>query len=385
MALENTSQANSAASRPIRICWIIPTLDQGGAEKQLVTLAQSIDRERFDPYVITLTRSGHYLAELQASRIPVIEINKRGKFDPFALRRLRSSLQVINPDIVHTWIFAANAYGRYAALKNKVPIIFGGERCVDPWKSAYQLIIDRYLARHTTGILTNSSAIRDFYVRKGLPASSFTIVHNGIATARTSSIRRSEALSRLNLPENTKIVASVGRLWPQKGYKDLIWAAGMLNVVRPEYQYVIFGEGDLLHRLEQYRDDTGAVDAIKFAGHRNDMADLLPHVDLFWNGSLYEGQSNSIMEAMQAGVPVLASDIPGNRDLVVHDNCGFLYPIGAADQLLKLSTRLIEEPDLRERLTSNARAKIANDFSVEQMVRKHQEIYESAIRSVARN
>ena len=358
-----------------KICWIIPTLDQGGAEKQLVTLACHIDRGRFEPHVITLTRSGAYQNELEQAGVPLSHINKSGKFDPLALMRLQKLLRKIKPDVVHTWLFAANVYGRFAALRTGVPTVFGGERCVDPWKRTWELMIDRYLAKRTTGILTNSGGVRDFYVSKGVAAEKFTIIPNGIAPRKPSSLTREQALKRLSLPADTILIGSIGRLWLQKGYKELIWAAGMFTVVEPRCRYVIFGDGPLQASLEHFRDDTGAHKTISFAGHRDDMQDLLPHFDMFWNGSLYEGQSNSIMEAMQAGVPVLASDIAGNRDLITHDQTGFLFPVAAADQLSKLAMRLLKEPELRQRLTANAQARIAKDFSIEQMVQRHQQIY----------
>jgi glycosyltransferase involved in cell wall biosynthesis len=366
---------NSPQSKRCKLALIIPTLDQGGAEKQLVLLAEHLERSRFDVVVITVTRSGHYLGRLQQAGIPVIEINKRSKFDPLAIHRLTKCLKSIQPDIVHTWIFAANAYGRYAAIKAKVPVIIGGERCVDPWKRGWQLLIDKYLAKRSKAIVCNSSGIRDFYSTKGLHADQFQIIHNGIEPRAASSIDRVEALKRLSLPSDAKIIASVGRLWHQKGYKDLVWAASMLNMVHKNYHFVIFGDGPQRDILEQHRNDIGAVHTVHFAGHRNDISELMPHFDLFWNGSLYEGQSNSILEAMQAGVPVVASDISGNRDLVQHEQTGMLYPVVAVDQLNRHSTRFIEDAALSERVTSAAKQRIATEFSVERMVQAHESLY----------
>ena len=164
----------------LRLCWIIPTLDEGGAEKQLCLLAKGIDREIFEPLVITLTRSGPRLAELQNHGIPVVEIKKRGKFDPLAYFRLVKAIRNFAPHLVHTWLFAANSYGRMAALHARVPIIFGGERCVDPWKGLGHSIIDRNLAKCTTGIICNSSSIADFYASRGIDRLRFHIIPNGV-------------------------------------------------------------------------------------------------------------------------------------------------------------------------------------------------------------
>ncbi len=265
---------------------------------------------KFEPHVVTLTRSGEYKSVLEQHQIPVHEVNKRGKFDPFAFRRLLTIFEKIRPQIVHTWLFAANAYGRYAAIKKRVPVVIAGERCVDPWKRGWQFLIDRYLSRSSSGILTNSSGIRDFYASKGIRPDLFHVIPNGIDPTITSKITREEALRRLQLPGDARIIGSVGRLWPQKGYKDLVWTAGIMSVVRRDFYYVVIGDGPQRSMLEHFRDSTGNREWTRLVGERDDVQDLLPHFDIYWNGSLYEGQSNSIMEAMRAKVPVIASNIP---------------------------------------------------------------------------
>lgn len=370
---------NKTGSEKIRICWIIPTLDQGGAEKQLCLLAQGIDRDVFEPLVITLTRSGPRLEELQAANCPVVHINKRGKFDVGALGRLVKAIKSFKPHIVHTWIFAANSYGRLAALRAKVPVIFGGERCVDPWKKTYHHWIDRYLTKRTTGIITNSSAISDFYVSHGHDRSKFHVIHNGIPAREPSTISRSEAAKRMGLDPNRRWIGAIGRLWQQKNYKDMIWAAEMLRVRYDSTTFVIIGDGPERQRLEHYCDQVRAAQQVKFLGHRQDADQLLPHFDLFWNASLYEGQSNSILEAMQAGIPVIASNIAGTRDLIEHEKTGLLFPVGDVGELMKTSARLLDDPKLRLSLLEAAKKSIESNFSVENMVTKHEDLYKSAL------
>src|SRR5262245_27857652 len=154
----------------IRLLHIIPTLVRGGAEKQLTLLAAGLPRDQFDVHVAVLTHSGPLEATLHHAGVPVTLIGKHWKFDPLSYWRLRKLMKTLRPDIVHTWLFAANAYGRQAAYSAGVPHIVAGERCVDPWKSAWQLAIDRALARCTERIVTNSTGVKDFYAGRGLPA-----------------------------------------------------------------------------------------------------------------------------------------------------------------------------------------------------------------------
>ncbi len=358
-----------------KICWIIPTLDEGGAEKQLCLLAQGIDRNRFEPLVITLTRSGPRRSSLDKANVPVVEINKRGKFDLAAWFRLTSAIKKFSPHVVHTWIFAANSYGRAAALRCKVPVIYGGERCVDPWKTAAHGWVDRFLAKRTTGIITNSQGVVDFYSQRGIAACRFVIIPNGVAATEASAISREEACQRMGLDSNRFLIGTVGRLWSQKGHKDMIWSGEMVRVLHENTTLVIIGDGPDRERLEHYRDQVKAAREVRFIGHRSDAAQLLPHFDLYWNASHYEGQSNSILEAMLAGVPVIATDIAGNRDLVQHDQTGLLFPVADVGALMKLTTRLIESKEWRQRLADNALDRVTHEFNVAKMIARHEELY----------
>jgi glycosyltransferase involved in cell wall biosynthesis len=358
------------------LCLIIPTLDNGGAEKQLCLLATGLDRARFEPHVITLTRDGPRRTMLDQAGVPVVSIGKRSKFDPTAIFRLTNALSRLRPDIVHTWIFAANSYGRLAALWAKVPVILGGERSVDPWKRWHHFWIDRRLAGRTAGIITNSSGVQEFYHRHRIDRDRFFVIPNGVERPAAPRVNRQEVMLRLGLSPDTILFGSVGRLWPQKGYKDLIWVAEMVQLVHPRAHFAIVGDGPLRKRLEQYCDQLGAAKALRFYGERQDVADLLPHLHVYVNGSLYEGQSNAILEAMSAGVPVVASDIPGNRDLVIHGQTGFLCGVGDVYAFIQALDRLLKDDELRQRMGAAGQERITEHFSIPTMVARHMDLYE---------
>lgn len=359
----------------LKVCHIIPTLDQGGAEKQMVLLASHLDRQRFDVHVMLLTRSGPRERELEQAGIPIHFIGKRGKFDPTAYWRVCRQLRQLSPHIVHTWLFAANSYGRLAARRAKVPVIVGGERCVDSWKRWWQFAIDRRLAKISQTIVTNTPAVPDFYNRHGIPASSFTVIPNAVLPSTTPALTREELCQRLGIKPRGKIVGAVGRLWKQKGYRDLIWAAELLHVAYGDVLLVIIGDGPDREQLQHYRDLAGARDSVRFVGHRRDAAELMSGFDVLWNGSLYEGQSNTILEAMSRGVPVVATDIPGNRDLIEHDLSGLLYPVGDVGSLTRHTNRLLLDDDYHRSLSAGALARVAQQFTLAKMVSAHEQLY----------
>ncbi len=364
-----------------RILEIIPTLDRAGAEKQLTLLAARLPRDEFDVHVCALTRVGPLAAELQKAGVPVTLIDKRWKLDPRAFWRLRQFIGRLQPDLIHTWIFAANSYGRAAGWAAGVKCLVAGERCVDPWKGRRDLAIDRYLARPTARIVANSTAVRDFYVRHGLPAEKFVVIANGILPPEPATTPREALLAELELPADARLIGMVGRLWPQKRVKDAIWAADLLKKVRRDFHVLVIGDGPHRDRLRQYRDQVRIRDHVHFLGHREDVARIMPHFDVFWSTSGYEGQSNSIMEAMARGVPVVATDIPGTRDLVVDGQTGLLVPTAGPASVLrranfaKFTNRLFDDGELARRLGQAGRRRMREDFSVEKMVRRHAALY----------
>ncbi|MEZ6088182.1 MAG: glycosyltransferase [Pirellulaceae bacterium] len=363
-----------------RICHIIPTLVRGGAEKQLTLLATGLPRDRFDVHVVVLTHDGPLRKTLDEAEIPVTVVGKRFKADPSAYFRLKRTLKQLQPDLVHTWIFAANCYGRVAARRAGVPRVVAGERCVDSWKTARHFMIDRYLAQRCDAIVTNSTGVRDFYDAHGVPADRFRIIPNGIRPRQPSPLTREAMCQRLGIDPKRRLIVAIGRLWPQKRYRDLIWASQLLQSARDETTFVIIGDGPQMGELQRFRDSVTTGQGCAFAGPRDDVADLLPLFDLFWMASGYEGQSNALLEAMQAGLPVVASDIPGNRDLITDGVTGRLVPVGDSAEFAKLAYQLLfTETETARKLGEAARQRIATDFTVQQMVDRHVQLYDELL------
>ncbi|PHQ34528.1 glycosyltransferase family 4 protein [Rhodopirellula bahusiensis] len=358
---------------------VIPTMDRGGAEKQVVLLAKGLHAAGHDVRVFLLTRDGPRSEELRESSIPVVLIGKRFKVDPTALFRLKKRLVEFAPDVVHTWLFAANSFGRVAAKWAGVPVIIASERCVDPWKTSWHFRIDRRLQNVSHAITTNSSGVQDFYVANGLDPAQFVVIPNGVESVETNrnvAIDREEALRRLDVLPDRRLMVAVGRLWPQKRIRDLIWAGELLATAHGATTLVLIGDGPQREELVRHRDAVSAPLHVRFAGQRDDIAELLPHADQFWIASEYEGQSNAVIEAMLAGVPVIASDIPGNRDLVIEDETGWLFPVGDEAALVRRSLAALKNPAECDRVANLARQRIITEFSLDAMIKRHIELYE---------
>ncbi|HEY2839988.1 MAG TPA: glycosyltransferase [Pirellulales bacterium] len=358
-----------------RILHIIPTLDRSGAERQLCLLASGLPKDEFDVHVCALSRGGPLAETLQAAGVPLTVIGKSLKVDPRAFWRLKQHIQALKPDLVQTWIFAANSYGRAAALAAGSRKVVASERCVDLWKSWQELAIDRWLAKRTDRIIVNSTGVKDFYVHHGIAPEKFCLIPNGEPPPAPSTLSREALLAELGLPADARLIGAVGRLWPQKRIKDLIWAADLLKVIRADVHLLIIGDGPQSDRLHRFMRQVQIEDKVHFLGTRNDVPRLMPHFDVLWLASEYEGLPNVIMEAMSHAVPVVASDISGNRDLVVSGETGFLVPVGDRAGFARFTNKLLDDAELARRLGEAGRRRIVADFSVEKMVARHTELY----------
>ncbi len=366
-----------------RVVLLIPTLDRSGAEKQFTLLAKGLPKTEFDVKAVALTRGGPYADELASSGIPLTVIGKRSKFDPFSFWKLRAELQRLQPHILHTWLFAANSYGRLCSGSLPQTKIVVSERCVDSWKMGWQLWLDRRLISRTDRLVGNSPSVVEFYRELGVPAEKLACIRNGIELPSLDAVAdrsiRDALLDELNLPPDAFIAGYLGRLAKQKRVEDLIWAVETLRQIRPKLFLVIVGDGPERQRLENFARDVGCLDHVRFLGHREDGSRWLKLFDVFCLASSFEGMSNSLMEAMSIGKPVIASDIPANRELVVQCQTGFLPKLADTVGFMQFLRQLIDEKGLTEELGRAGRERIQQSFSISRMVDAYIEVYRNVL------
>lgn len=365
----------------LNVLQLIPTLDRSGAEKQMVLLARGLPRDRFRVEVAALTRLGPLEADLRAAGIPVTFIGKRHKLDPLAFGRLVRFLRTRQFDVVQTWIFAANVYGRLAARWARVPIVVTAEMAVDLWKGRAPLAIDRTLARITDRVVGNSKAVLDFYRRAGIPDERLTCIPSGIADEEPPPVNPCEVRASLGLPAAGPIALFAGRLAPQKGVKDLLAALDLLQHVRPQLHTLIVGDGPLRGSLEELATAFELQGRVHFLGHSDDVPRLLAASDLLVLPSLYEGLPNVVLEAMRFRKPVVATAAPGTTEVVAHDQTGLLVPIHAPTELARAIRAVIDDPALARRLGQAGRKRVEDEFRVETMVERFAVLYEELARA----
>jgi glycosyltransferase involved in cell wall biosynthesis len=368
----------------LKVLQLIPTLDRSGAEKQMVLLARGLPRDRFRVEVATLTRHGPLLGELQAEGIPVAAIGKRLKLDPWAFCRLVRFLKAGCYDVLHTWIFAANTYGRVAARVARVPIVVTSEMAVDLWKGPIERRVDLALAGWCDRLVGNSRAVVEFYRELGVPQDRLQLIYSGIDELEPPVVNCAQLRVEFGFPPESPLVLFAGRLADQKRVDDLLKALDLLQHVQPDLRTLIAGDGPLRRQLEEMAGQFELHDRVRFLGHRDDVPTLIAAADVVVLPSAYEGLPNLLLEAMRFRKPVVATAAPGTTEAVVAGQTGILVPIGQPPQLARAIRDLIRDPDLARRLGEAGRAHVETHFRLSEMIDRFATLYEELARSKGR-
>jgi sugar transferase (PEP-CTERM/EpsH1 system associated) len=360
----------------IKICYIIGQLRRGGAERQLYELVRGIDRNRFEPIVISLSQGGHWADKIRELNIQVIELERRKNKEFARLWRLIKLIRKIKPKIVHTYLFPANSYGRVAANVCRVPIIIASERSlpeIGKGKTKTMIYIDKILSPFSHAIICNSLRASEVLIKHYSfnPEKVFT-VYNGIDVAAISNNGNNE-----NQKVTTKVVGIVGSLEPVKNHKLFLQIAKIIidQTSADSIKFLIVGKGSLRKELEEFAANLGIKDSVIFTGERTDIPELLHTMDVFVLTSQHEGLSNAVMEAMAAGIPVVATDVGGNSELIINDETGFLCLGDDSEAFAERVIYLLNNDDKAKQMGEKGKRKIMNRFRVERMIKETENIY----------
>jgi glycosyltransferase involved in cell wall biosynthesis len=365
----------------LKVLQLIPTLDRAGAEKQMMLLAKGLPRDRFCTEVAALTRTGPLEAELQAAGIGVTVIGKRFKLDPVALARLTRFVKARAFDVVHTWIFAANTYGRIAARLAGTPVVVVAEMAVDLWKGPREKFVDRRLASWCGSLVGNSHAVVDYYRELGVPQERLTMIYSGMTDEEPPPVDSAALRTALGFDPGAPLILFAGRLAEQKRVDDLLKAIDLVQHVQPDVRTVIAGDGPLRAQLEETAHLYHLDGRVRFLGHRDDLPCLLAASDIVVLPSEYEGLPNIVLEAMQFRKPVVATSAPGTSEVVVDGQTGFLVPVGNVTLLARAIRDVVRDPALARRLGEGGRARVEAHFRADVMVARFASLYEDLARS----
>jgi sugar transferase (PEP-CTERM/EpsH1 system associated) len=371
------------------IVHVIYHLAVGGLENGLVNLINRLPRERFRHAIICLTDYTDFRNRIQDPDIRVFVLHKRPGKDWRIYPELWQLFRELKPDIVHTRNLST-LESQFPALLAGVPHRVHGEHGrdigdLDGSRRKYQLlrrlfspIVQRYIAL---------SFDLDHYLqdRVGIPGSKITHICNGVDTGKFKSTGQQK---QGVLPDNfsgtdTIVIGTVGRMEEVKDQVNLANAFIRLVKDQPDnsnkLRLVMIGDGVLHQPALSLLEMAGLGDIVWLPGERDNVPELLGAMDVFVLPSLAEGISNTILEAMATGLPVVATNVGGNSELVVDGSTGLLVPRSDPDALAAAIRCYVETPDLRRRHGENARKRCEAEFSITTMVNNYQALYESLL------
>jgi len=357
-----------------RVLHIIDTLDRSGTAQHLTLLARGLPQDEFEVRVCAIGRSGPIGEALVLAGIPVHVIGRRWSADPTTFWRLVRHVKELRPGSIVAWQAAGRAYAAAAARYCGVKSLVAVWRDVRTNRRPVQAAIDRSVGSWAEKVVATCPAVRDHCIEEGIPAGKIVVIPGGARKAAAPAVTRERILDRLDLSQSVRLIGWAGRLEANRGGKDAIWAADLLKVIRDDVHLLVFGAGPHRDRLVRFRDQVEIADKVHFLGDRGDLDEFLPHLDQFWSTRCLPGHSQVILEAMAAGVPVVATDVPGTRDLIKHEATGYLFVPGHRAGLARWAELLLNHPDVARQIGAAGRQRVENEFSVERMVQRWKEV-----------
>ena len=313
----------------LRIAFCVTELDPGGAERALVELATGLDRRRFSPRVYCLSGRGALVDRLEAAGIETVLLRARSRRDLGVVRRLKNELLRQRPHVLQTWLFHANLAGRLAGWWAGVPVILSGIRVAER-RSTWPLRLDRWTQSLVDAHVCVSAAVRDFSQQvAGLDRRKLRVIPNGVDARRFAEAQAWDGRT-VGIPPESPVMVAAGRLDRQKGFDLLLQAIAAGGPFPRDPHWVVVGEGPERANLERQIEERGLTQSVHLLGWRPDLPEILKGATGFVLSSRWEGMPNVVLEAMAAGLPVVAFDVEGVRELVVEQDTGWIVQIGRA-------------------------------------------------------
>lgn len=357
----------------VRICFLIRSLEGGGAERQLVTLVRAMDKSRFNITVMTFYDGGIFCADLrEAPGVTHISLNKRGRWDIFRFFvTLVRELRRTRPQILHGYLGISNILSVLLRPFLKKTRVLWGVRASNmdlsryDWLDRLTFLAECCLSRYADTIIANSRAGKDYYVRHGVAAGKVVVISNGIDTSAFHPDPEGGRCVRneFGVADKETLIGLVGRLDPMKDHPTFLRAAALVCKENPHTRFLLVHNQNAGYerQLRSLTGELGIAERILWAGTREDMPAVHNAFDIACSASCFgEGFPNVIGEAMACGVPCVVTDV-GDSAYVVGET-GLVAPPGNPEALANALLRMIARD--RRRSGIQARQRILDHFTI---------------------
>ena len=366
-------------SERIRLLKFLNFFAIGGTERQFVNLVKRLDPSRFDVQIGCFQKFGPFLADIEACgrTVTAFQITSMRSYETlrrqlqFARYLKQSRIQVL-----HTYGWWANVFGLPAAKLAGVPVTIASIRDMGAHLSPAQCRIQRAVCRLADCVLVNSDSVRDWLLTQRYSPKKIRVIRNGIEEPHFDQTKSPvNVREEYGVPPEAPLIGTVCRLNHVKAVNDLLDAAALVIKEHPAVRFMIIGDGPERQALMDQAQRSSIADHVIFTGFRSDTAQILPQLTMSVLSSLTEGLSNTLLESLGAGVPVVATRVGGNTEIVAEGITGFLVPPRDPLSLKQAICRLLANPVLAARMGQAGRQRILRHFSVENTVRETETLY----------
>ena len=354
---------------------MVNSLETGGTEKQFVLISDAIDPAEFSVERGCLKRTGAFLDQVNG----IAEFSPGGSMFRLQSQRARVKLarylrrkQIA---VAHSFDFYTNLMLIPAARLAGVPVVIGSHRQLGDLLTPWQFRAQNVMLRWCDKVVCNSRAAAGALRRSGCNEDRLGIIPNGLPeqafAARQPALAREDGVQRIGFVSRMND--------PSKNHELFLRVAAKLALRFPLLQFVLAGDGPLRQHLEQVAQSLGVDGRVVFLGDRRDIPAVLASLDISVLPSRSESLSNVVLESMAAGVPVVATDVGGNCELIRDGEEGLLVPLGDEEALGCALERLLHDVELRREMGRRARASALANYSVEKIRDQYRDLYRSLL------
>jgi glycosyltransferase involved in cell wall biosynthesis len=360
---------------PVRVLQLVLSLKPGGTERLVVELVRRLNPE-IPMAVCCLDEPGAWASELATDGVAVDALGRRDGFHPSLGRLVARAARRHHAAIIHCHHYSPLVYGSLASLlRPGTRVVFTEHgRLSDAAPSRKRRVANALFARIPKASFAVSGDLREHLIAEGFAPDRLGVIYNGIDVGPAPrDADRASARSRLSLDARELVVGTIARLDPVKDLGTLIRAVAEVALARP-ITLLVVGDGPERAALERVASELACGTRVRFVGHRDDARAWLPGCDVYANSSISEGVSLTLLEAMAAGLPIVATRVGGTPE-VVDDSCARLVEARSPGRLAEALAGLARDPEGRRRLGAAARARVVERFTLDRMVREYRDVY----------
>jgi glycosyltransferase involved in cell wall biosynthesis len=375
-----------------RLLIVTESLGVGGTESHLIRTLPRLATSGWSVVTFCLTERGERAEQVEAARVEVCApprlAKRKGSFLRYpahvtlAVNKLYWLMRHWRPEIAHFYLPGPYLIGAHVAIAARVPIKIMSRRSLSDYQRNWPMVarLERRLHSRMDAVVGNSQAVVRQLIEEGIPEEMVRLIYNGIDVSPALP-DRGEARRALGLDDETLVGVVIANLIPYKGHQELVQG---LSHVEPElpadWRILVAGrDHGIRAELEALAAARGISHRIQFLGEYSDIPALLAAADFGLLTSREEGFSNVILEGMSAGLAMIVTDVGGNAEAVVDGKTGFVVPPRDPTAIGDAILRLARDPEQRKHLGAAARERVEEEFSIDQCVRAHAELYQEML------